>query len=596
MTTANPQTTAARPSDNGTPPVWVNTATPTTTPMTAFTGGVNPRTSINTDDFGTLWRGFYQVMVQPNAPGQPEADLGDAGRNFTVTQTANATELLYLRSAIAAVNAIDMRDADDDVTTFRIALESTGARQAMVAGCERQLFISSVGPSISGGSINARTITLQNPYPDPMNTACYRLAIQPTGGGSYVAVTPLAGPPSVAGNSSQTFGFDPGAAAPPGDLMLIRTRRYDNTPSTSTDARNPYNEANNDDLVPVDIVINAVGTGGTYTRTATNWQFASAGTAYTSAGAIPNPIAIKKDPSMDHPATAAAGNQFPFGAFARNGDMLLIPFVGSYALYNTTALADAVPMTYDVEFANTASAVTAPQIAGRFVPAPTGAGSLYSNDWRSRLLDNFTTLGNPMNAASPNVAKESWLKNVSGRTDPRAVTGIDAGYSDDKKVPVQGLININTASREVLNMVPFRTTTTGVIDTVANLAVVDAVLAKRRANGPFKGVIDLMAMPGFNATTPPTALQGNFYAFNATEPVLNQWAQDFNNFNRVSNLLTTRSDSFIVYTLLQQWQDFGTNQPVLLSESRSAAVVDRSQFTQANMSRNLFILQSVPTE
>ena len=46
---------------------------------------------------------------------------------------------------------------------------------------------------------------------------------------------------------------------------------------------------------------------------------------------------------------------------------------------------------------------------------------------------------------------------------------------------------------------------------------------------------------------------------------------------RVSNLITTRSDSFTVYAQVQAWQGVGTNYPNLVAQRRAAALLDRSQ-------------------
>ena len=55
--------------------------------------------------------------------------------------------------------------------------------------------------------------------------------------------------------------------------------------------------------------------------------------------------------------------------------------------------------------------------------------------------------------------------------------------------------------------------------------------------------------------------------------------------NRISNVATTRSDSFTVYVLIQAWQDAGSVvagvPPVLVAEKRTAFILDRSQINTA---------------
>jgi hypothetical protein len=188
LAVSNPQTTADRPRDNNTAtPAWVaNTIAAGHTGMEPFAGNIRPRASINTDAFGVLWRTFYETIGSaytgsgtPADSAQSPADIGRAGATFNDA----SQEALYIRSALAAVNAIDMRDADDDVTTYKIKVN---AASVVVAGCERQLFISQVTAPGNG----VITVTLRNPYVSTdttvpaftANAAAYKLAIVDAGG------------------------------------------------------------------------------------------------------------------------------------------------------------------------------------------------------------------------------------------------------------------------------------------------------------------------------------------------------------------------------------------------------------------------------
>ena len=46
---------------------------------------------------------------------------------------------------------------------------------------------------------------------------------------------------------------------------------------------------------------------------------------------------------------------------------------------------------------------------------------------------------------------------------------------------------------------------------------------------------------------------------------------------RISNLVTVRSDSFTIYVQVQGWQNAGTKSPNLVAQRRTGVLVDRSQ-------------------
>src|SRR5207302_258 len=61
--------------------------------------------------------------------------------------------------------------------------------------------------------------------------------------------------------------------------------------------------------------------------------------------------------------------------------------------------------------------------------------------------------------------------------------------------------------------------------------------------------------------------------------VLNDFEEQFLMLNRISNLITTRSDSFTVYIIVQGWRNAGTSTPQLVVQRRAAMIVDRSNVT-----------------
>jgi hypothetical protein len=52
-------------------------------------------------------------------------------------------------------------------------------------------------------------------------------------------------------------------------------------------------------------------------------------------------------------------------------------------------------------------------------------------------------------------------------------------------------------------------------------------------------------------------------------------------FTRISNLITTRSDSFTAYVVMQAWMDAGTRYPALIAEQRRVMFFDRSTLSRA---------------
>ncbi len=84
-----------------------------------------------------------------------------------------------------------------------------------------------------------------------------------------------------------------------------------------------------------------------------------------------------------------------------------------------------------------------------------------------------------------------------------------------------------------------------------------AMLVARGTTGP--GIGDGYLSPYINYNTPQT---------------------QFLLLNRVSNLITTRSDSFTVYIVVQGWRNAGSPNPELVSQQRIGMVVDRSGVTR----------------
>jgi hypothetical protein len=191
----------------------------------------------------------------------------------------------------------------------------------------------------------------------------------------------------------------------------------------------------------------------------------------------------------------------------------------------------------------------------------------------------------------------------------------------EETVAVQGLVNINTAPWRVLAAVPWLPPIAAYANRQVDNASIGLSIAFYRdvndgsghPHGPFKSIFELndvpirLVLPNSDlppgagpgavrfrnllngAASPPTypvytADQGNLSGVYGADP--NPVAGDFKSqymmINRVSNLITTRSDSFTVYVLLQGWRDAETTNATLAVQRRAAFLVDRSGVTPSN--------------
>ena len=77
-----------------------------------------------------------------------------------------------------------------------------------------------------------------------------------------------------------------------------------------------------------------------------------------------------------------------------------------------------------------------------------------------------------------------------------------------------------------------------------------------------------------------------------SDGVARDFKERFLAITRISNMITTRSDSFTAYLLVQGWRNAGTTSATMVSQKRLAFILDRSQVSPTN-----FTVQStnVPT-
>jgi hypothetical protein len=386
---------------------------------------------------------------------------------------------------------------------------------------------------------------------------------------------------------------------------------------------------------------------------------------------------------------AASSNKFPFGGFMRNGDILEVPFVGAYTvtLTNGTTLLESNAITIDSAFAedtdisddepSTPSAGVVHEQVGRFAPVDasttlndldpvgtydynSGSNTKWNYRWATKLFD-YLTVQAPSNDYLPNVKPLEYgvagsNPAVSGGPRPKAVKNSDAANAADpdltpapdqkafteEAVPLQGLININTAPWKVLSALPWVPAnqtdgfsfdeTTGIFTTGSdanhrddNIDIAKAIVAWRdgligpqgnylifphqaqvggpASSVPFTSIYDLYRVQDAAGTFvlravqnvvlaagDPDDAQGDFQPYNLSTPApatpVDGIRYDFKEQNllltRLSNLISMRSDSFTVYVLVQGWRGVGTATPTLVVQRRAAFIQDRSPVTEFN--------------
>jgi hypothetical protein len=204
--------------------------------------------------------------------------------------------------------------------------------------------------------------------------------------------------------------------------------------------------------------------------------------------------------------------------------------------------------------------------------------------------------------------------------------GAAPDQTNQDNVGVEGLININTASAQVLSLLPLVTKGDDPTGWAADCTqVAQNIVAYRNANGPFMSIYDLNKVTGFqNANgkiTIGTANPGNVNSNNAltssnglltppdplfptvtTPGTSNNLTEDFQSDNavlsRISNMITTRSDTFTVYIVVEGWQNAilpgqtytagsGNPLPQLKVVRHYAFIADRSAINQDPTTRFL---------
>lgn len=382
---------------------------------------------------------------------------------------------------------------------------------------------------------------------------------------------------------------------------------------------------------------------------------------------MPGPEATR-DATPPNPVTTsmpAGGWQWPYGGFARNGDILQVPFIGAYRVRQVGDVAgeflEMNSITTDSTYAHDADSIypgtdsdnngavvsdDIDEMVGRFCPmehAPhdlaTSAATIQDFDdtpgvqhryaWAIDLFDHFA-VETPQDDYLPNVDpgrsegmgygtvpipalgaepyKYPGDPTTPGAEVPQPIANgpktdpADANNGREDGVGVEGLININTAPLAVLQAVPM------LEDRLENLQLANAIIEHRDNHGPFKSLFELnnvydendasfanvnrLSRKGFrNAWNPlffdaaapdPDEAQGDLSpgGSGTVDGVRQDFEERFLMLTRVSNFLTTRSDTFTVYVEVQGWSGVGSNEPEQVVRRRAAFIADRNLLNQ----------------
>ena len=415
-------------------------------------------------------------------------------------------------------------------------------------------------------------------------------------------------------------------------------------------------------------------------------------------GAYLNPFTIQlanKDFGGPNKIPLAPANQFPFGTFARNGDILQVPFIGAYTIeYGGagrvtnpyTGILEMNSISMDSVFAEDTDVNDDPVVGaatfqdheqiGRFYPISHnpprgGPGSQQVDDfyvdgeyynfpdatsvdnptlqphvaqwryqWAEDLLEYFTVQApnddffpnvSPVLYPAPDPTPVANTGGTAGNSTPETPANTANDHAEDAR-GVDGLININTAGWRVISMLPMAVNNAGVLDIADNNELAKAIVYWRdvdaleddptkpwtvgnQPHGPFRNlqelqeVVDLRPATQGGPNPPPVAparrpgvrdangtldlspggadpgdAAGDVSPFDVPGPagtdlVRGDFEETTLTLNRISNLVTTRSDMFTCYLLVQGWRDAGTANASLVVQRRVAFIVDRSETT-----------------
>jgi hypothetical protein len=322
---------------------------------------------------------------------------------------------------------------------------------------------------------------------------------------------------------------------------------------------------------------------------------------------------------------------------------------GSWAGYYLTITEPGLPNTWAATVSSY-SVSTPGTLTLTYVPGttiyPAGSSILVNYtmwkpySWTTHLFD-YLTVQNPRDDYLPNTDPSMYPNaNPSPLTIPpypspvansdsslssnisNTVTAASSAANTDAEntESVQGLININTAPWQVLATLPLVLTNANpaLVDTPNTINAAMAIVRDRNQFGPFKTIYDLNRVFDELGTTsgqtdpytksgvqnawnnnsigssgsgrfPGTTgvSQGNLFPSGGSG-VANEFDETNLVVNRLSNLITTRSDTFTVYVVVEGWQNAGTPTAKLVVTRRMAYLVDRNGVTPT--SRNVKVV------
>jgi hypothetical protein len=280
----------------------------------------------------------------------------------------------------------------------------------------------------------------------------------------------------------------------------------------------------------------------------------------------------------------------------------------------------------------------APPVPSTYILKPPGGTNGGAYNWTGNIF-SYLTVTDPSddyipnvdpgaNVQSPKFGPAAYALALGQPGTPIAVNNEDFTKNGDQTqentVGVDGLININTASAKVLSMLPWVSGTgdpNGIDEAIAT-----AIVADRSQHGAYNTIMDLARVtvqvpvpPGQSVSiplslirangginpVPPVAADGNVLNVPVGDalavhdlrfsglpfvPPCGDFQTQFLAIDRVSNLITTRSDSFTVYVVVEGWTNPGTASAALVSTRRVGYIVDRSAITPTNSSPKLIAI------
>lgn len=315
-------------------------------------------------------------------------------------------------------------------------------------------------------------------------------------------------------------------------------------------------------------------------------------------------------------------SRFPYGFFKYDGEVMRVPFIGGYRIRQVSAdgtltqpsntFVELNSPSMDAQMARAQPANSrvpdvkqylTGEFLGRFCPstyqqADPGSGVGFLGG----VTEYFTVLA-PHDDYLPDVSPDLYgvydgAGNFVPLREPDAVANsaaFNANVSEDR-LGVQGKININTAHWATLAMLPLVVDPSGAVDNSATIAMARLI---GDADDQFSAIFrptyeSVMQMYmrrylkwGTSVANPTPSDPRITPIAPSTRIVLSNpgsfdFEREYGNFMRLSNLLSTRSDCFTVYIVVEGWRDAYTPNAKRVLQRRVALLVDRSVVTPDN--------------